>query len=151
MSSFATAGSSAKAATLILPGRRGKHETAMASIARMAGAALYPYTTPGLKEAVNVTGSGVLTFGYFGADFVSTTNTVKITIDGTVVLNDTLSDDASQNGMSQVGSVWFNATQSTSNQQRSVSQGAVIFNTSLKIEVECNNDFCSYAYNYYLT
>jgi len=135
-----------KAATYLQPGRKMFAGSAQSSLNQISGCVRYNYTTSGAKDALNVSGSGVLQMGFFiGAAFTSTNSNVKITIDGTIVLNETTSGSIENNGSMQVGSFYFNGT----SYQYSTTD-SVPYNESLVINVTCNSA-AYYYYRYYRT
>ena len=139
-------GSGQKAATYLQPGRTMFAGSAQSSLNTRSGCVRYNYTTSGAKDVLNVSGSGVLQMGFFlGSAFTSTNSNVKITIDGTIVLNETRSGSIENNGSMQVGSFYFNGT----SYQYSTTD-IVPYNESLVINVTC--DAASYYYyRYYRT
>ena len=113
------------------------------------------------QTMVDVTGSGVWSFGAFGTTATSTNARVKVTLDGVIVYNveynlQTLNTqiDLSALQLAQVG-----GGQSNLNNYATMQPGNVVFNESLKIEVSAgryasfNNYSVAGAYIilYYLT
>jgi hypothetical protein len=133
-----------KAATYLQPGRIGYALSAQNGLEQVVGCTRYDYTPSGAKDVLNVSGSGVLQFGFFiGSSTSSTNSNVKITIDGTIVLNETKSANIYTEGMIQVGSLYFyNGNYSY------ITSDVVPYNESLVINVTCNNA-AYYYYRYY--
>lgn len=148
MSSFSTAGGSAKAATTLLPGRSGQHIDEGANLANKTASIRVEVSSGPATSVIDVTGSGVLAFSYLCGIFASTSNNVTMTIDGTVVLNDTQNRDIGSNqlGMSQVGSIYWRTLSTGIN----VAYQEVPFNKSLLVTVQSDSTVY-YYYNYYLT
>ena len=123
MTSFATAGAGAKAATSLVTGRQ--------------------CLTMGQNIAIKDCG-----FTQYGMqsnhDPGSTWGRVKATIDGVVVIDDTVSFGINY-GLIQVGAFFV-----ASNVSAVCSLGHVLFNTSLKIEVESQYG-SYYNYDYFMT
>jgi len=146
MTSFSTAGGGQKAATLLLPGRRTYYDNSGQSLESLTGALAYNYVSGAPATAVNVTGSGVLTFSMLaGSNGLHTSNNVTITIDGVEVLNDTVGPAISSSGMIQAGNLFY-ITSTAAN----CAYGHVPFNTSLVISISSGYE-TKYYYNYYLT
>lgn len=143
MSSFSTAGGGEKATTFVLPNKKGDQLTAATSTGFLAGVNTYAYVTSGIKTALSVTGSGHMSFSAFESNSTSATATVKITVDGIVVLNDTQTRNISSTTMQQVGSFAYNGTYAV------ISRDRLVFKKSLLVEVSCNV-FATYNYDYYL-
>ena len=148
MTSFSTAGGGVKAATTLLTGRTGYHKDEGANLAPRTGSLRVTVAASTPTNVINVTGSGILMFSYLSAIATSTVNTVVITIDGTVVLNDTQNRNIGNNqeGMIQAGS--FNIMPVSSGQ--SISYASIPFNTTLLVNVT-SDAVAYYYYNYYLT
>ena len=145
MTSFSTAGGGVKATTYIQPGKEGENDFNAAFIEFHASAVPVAYTASAVQTVVDITGTGVLVFSCFENNSGGgTSSTVKITIDGLVVLDDTQARAINNTIMQQVGSI------AITSYGPSVSSDQVYFNTSLK--VECTSDVDStYNYAYYLT
>jgi hypothetical protein len=144
MTSFATAGAGAKAATSLVTGRQCLTMGQNIAI-KDCGFTQYGYTIAGLKTVVDVTGAGVWTMGMqSNHDPGSTWGRVKATIDGVVVIDDTVSFGINY-GLIQVGAFFV-----ASNVSAVCSLGHVLFNTSLKIEVESQYG-SYYNYDYFMT
>lgn len=109
----------------------------------------YNYATaaPNPKTAVDVTGAGIWTCGLFVSNSAWTSARVIVTIDGVIVLDDT-QDPGQYQGMAQCGAL-ANAT-ATYQYAQTFSEGHIVFNKSLKIEVEASH-VGYYLYNYVLT
>ena len=142
-------GSGQKAATLILPGRMCSHY--QANVDKAVGAIRYNYTGgSGDYQVINVTGSGIWTFGYFYRQDGETTaprnNNIVVVIDGVTVLDDTNDASLNNSGMIQVGSVLYYTT----GKYFASSYGAIQFNTSLSVTISSLDD-SKYVYNYHLT
>ena len=130
--------------TALLDGRRGFHESASWLIDLWSGSLEYSYTGgSGTVTALNITGSGILTFCAFGSSSTSTSATLDIEIDGVSVLSDS-AVDIRYNTMLGVGSIYKSGSLLSTNYD------FVPFNSSLEISVSCNVD-AYMAYNYYLT
>lgn len=145
---MAVLGASEKAATLLLPGRTGNNYGY--DIAENFGAKKYSYTGgSGNQNAINITGSGVWTFGimYKHSSGGSGNNAITVIIDGVTVLSDSASGDMQNVGMIQVGIMQYYPGQTG---LALSSRGHVPFNTSLRVQMS-SNDNTAYAYNYYLT
>ena len=136
-------GSGQQATTLILAGKMGDNPGGATSPAYQSGTKVYNYVTSGLKTALSISGSGHLSFSIFESNSTSSTGTVKITVDGIVVLNDTQNRNIGNNMMIQVGSYVYGSGFA------SISRDRVVFNTSLLVEVSCNV-FATYNYDYFL-
>lgn len=146
MSSFATAGAGVKAPTSLLTGRRGYLDSYGVDDANRSGMLFYSYTASAAADALNITGTGIWTFGYFqGHNESSTTNTVVVTIDGVVVSSDTNSANIIYTGMCQVGSIYVAGAVVAG-----VSREFIPFNKSLVVNVQSDAD-SRYYYDYYLT
>lgn len=148
MSSFATAGAGTKAVTSLLPGRRCYSNQDPVTSKATANALNYVYYTAGLKTAVNVTGAGVWVAGFLVSYEDLTTARVKVTIDGVVVLDDD-QDPGAKEGTAQCGSMYSRIVLDASLVGSAFSEGHVVFNTSLLIEVEASHT-SHYLYNYTL-
>tara|TARA_R110000824_G_scaffold79586_2_gene200445 strand:- start:5012 stop:5452 length:441 start_codon:yes stop_codon:yes gene_type:complete len=146
MTSFATAGGGIPAATSILAGKRGYHGALGGdNLTNVTGGIRYQGAAGVASDAVNITGAGYWTFGYFaGRGVYTATANVIVTIDGVTALNDTTAANISTEGKAQVGSIFNDTDEST------VTRGSVRFNTSLVINIECSTD-SNYYYDYYLT
>jgi len=141
-------GSGSKSATLLIPGRDGNNFGV--DIAGNFGQKKYSYTGgSGNQNAIDVTGSGVWTFGimYKHTSGGSGNNAVSVIIDGVTVLSDTRSYDMQNYGMIQVGILQYYPGQAGYSLS---SLGHVPFNTSLRVQIS-SNDNTAYAYSYYLT
>jgi len=104
-------------------------------------------TTASLANALSLTSSGVLTFlGYgSGSNALGAGVEVKVTIDGTEVLDDTGTFNATESRC-PVGSVYDNASNSAT------TNGQIVFNESLLIEFAGDGvDPIYLTYDYYLT
>ena len=145
---MAVIGSQFRAATLLLPGRTGANFGN--DIAETYGAKKYSYTGgSGNQNAINITGSGVWTFGimYKHTSGGSGNNAITVFIDGVTVLSDSASGDMQNVGMIQVGILQYYPGQAG---LALSSRGHVPFNKSLRVQMS-SNDNTAYAYNYYLT
>ena len=109
----------------------------------LSGGAQVAYTPSSVETMVNVTGGGYITFSSFESNATSTSSTVKITIDGVVVLDDSSSVNISATLMMQVGAVYRQSG------AKGVSQSSVRFNSSLLVECSCNVA-ATYTIAYYL-
>ena len=146
MSSFSTAGGGLKAATTLIGGRRSYYDEQGANLKTATGAALYSYVAGAARDAVNVTGSGVLEFAMFAGTTTSNINNrVIITIDGVVALDDSLAGLINRSGMVQVGNFFYITSTAIT-----CTYSYVPFNKSLVINIESDDD-ATYYYNYYLT
>ena len=140
---MAILGASEKATTLILAGKQGDNPGGATSPAYQSGTKVYAYTTSGLKTALSISGSGHLSFSIFESNSASSTGTVKITVDGIVVLNETRNSSIQNNMMIQVGSYVYGSGFA------SISRDRVVFNESLLVELSCNVA-ATYNYDYFL-
>ena len=139
-------GSGQKAPTMLLPGRFGEQPVGLTNVPRyVLGGLQYITSGSGLKTAVDVTGSGVLTAGLFSSRVTSTSARVIITIDGIEVLDDS-GTNIVQYCMAQVNSL----SVTSGNTGGSSGSEALPFLKSLKIQCQCNVPGY-YTYNYYLT
>jgi len=137
-------GAGQKAATYLQPGRIGYSNTAQGGLDQVIGCIRYDYTPSGAKDALSVTGSGILQMGFFiGTNSASLNSNVKVTIDGNIVLNETKSGSIANEGMIQVGSWYFSNGSYTY-----ITSDSVPFNESLVINVTCDNA-AHYYYRYY--
>ena len=143
MSSFSAAGAGVKPCTFILAGKQGYASSSVLYAPLFASCVSAAYTASSSQVMLTVTGAGYLTFSAFLANTTSTSATVKITIDGVVVLNDIVSSNLAERPMSQVGSIM-----NTSG--GSAGRSSVAFNKSLLVECTCNVA-ALYLYDYYLT
>ena len=146
MPSFSTAGGGVKATTFILPGKLSQFNNDGAGLGSRVGVVRYDYTSGAAADALNITGSGFLTYALFAAtDAGSTNSRIIITIDGVEVLDDTRAGSSNSVGLIQVGSgLW------ALNGQAAASRGSIPFNKSLVINIECDSN-AYYYYDYYLT
>ena len=139
-------GSGLKAATLLLPSRKvrgvetgDQHKVSALSV---------DYSASSAANVLNITGSGIWEFGMLvGKTSATYAATIKVTIDGTIVLNDgRTGENLYTSAAIQVGALNYqNGTA-----DRMMAYGSVPFNTSLVVTITADDD-CEYWYNYYLT
>ena len=147
MTSFSTAGGGGlKSPTQMLTGRRGEQPGGNVTIAKLVLGALEYVTLGGtLNTAIDITGSGVWTCGYFMTANTSSIARVLVTIDGVQVLDESTTDSIRQYGMAQVNSMFVGGSYGAA-----AAPVTIPFNKSLKVECQCDST-ASYLYNYYLT
>ena len=145
-------GSGNKTPTSLLTGKQGLHY-GLQDVQLVSGAKMTQLAANGnLQTIIDVTGSGALTFCYLMSVGNNTGATIKITLDGVVVSNETRSNDSSGGivnyGIMSVGGM----LQGNGTAGKTLSRDNIPFNVSLKIECQAPNNAAAVylAHDYYI-
>lgn len=141
MTSLSTVSAGVKPATALVSGRFGYTSSQWSNLNYLAAANRYVYTGgSGVQTALNVTGSGIVSFLMFGTDSASTSANMTITLDGVEILNDDRTS-VQYEGIAGLGGIYSTGASLT------VQTEPTPFNSSLVVTVECNvNAWMSYLY-----
>ena len=132
-------GSGAKTPISLLTGKRGLSYDLLGVQYTSGAKTIQLANNESLQTTLNVTGSGTLTLVYFFSDQYSTGARIQITLDGVVVLNESVSDSnggIANYGLSPVGIVM----QGNGTAGKTCARDYIPFSTSLKIECQAIND-----------